>query len=99
MYGHTNPIIRTTDEGETVGPKMHEAVTASAHEPWRSMKVLAEHVGPRGSTDFGYRIVHRCIRKGLISRPDPDHRKANPHGEGAVYVTEKGKRYLKNVDK
>lgn len=98
MYGHTNPEVRTTDNGEQVGPKMHSAVQAAARKVWQSKKELAEHVGPNNSTDYGYRIVDRCIRKGLICRPDADHERANPHGRGAVYVTEKGERYLEQDD-
>jgi len=26
MYGHNNPTVRTTDDGEQVGPKMHDAL-------------------------------------------------------------------------
>jgi len=94
MYGHTNPTIRTTEDSEQVGPKMHVAVQAAAKRAWQSKKELAEYVGPNGSTDYGYRIVDRCIRKGLITHPDSDHEKANPHGRGAVYATDKGEQYL-----
>jgi len=98
MYGHTNPTIRTTGDGEQVGPKMHSAVQAAARKVWQSKKELAEHVGPKGSTKYGYRIVERCIRKGLICRPDADHEQANPHGRGAIYATEKGERYLSQYE-
>ena len=94
MYGYTNPTIRSTEDGEQVGPKMHSAVKLAASKIYQSKKELAEAVGPNGSTDYGYRIVDRCIRKGLITRPDPDHDKANPHGRGAIYATDKGQRYL-----
>jgi len=93
MYGYSNPTIRSTEDGEQVGPKMHIAVKLAASRPYQSMKELAETVGPNGSTDYGYRIVKRCQRKGLISRPDPDHEAANAHGAGAIYATEKGERY------
>jgi hypothetical protein len=96
MYGHNNPTVRTTDDGEQVGPKMHSAVINADCKTWQSKKELAEHVGPNGSTDYGYRIVERCIRKGLISRPDPEHDNANPHGQGAIHITDKGKDYLNN---
>lgn len=99
MYGHANPTIRTTENGEQVGPKMHAAVSLlDAWEHAQSKNELATSVGPNGSQDYGYRIVNRCIKKGLISRPDPDHEGANPHGGGAIEVTEKGKRYLENHD-
>lgn len=96
MYGHSNPTIRSTEDGEQVGPKMHGAVQAAARKDWQSKNELAKHVGPNGSQDYGYRIVNRCIRKGLISRPKPDHEAANPHGQGAITLTEKGQRYLDN---
>jgi hypothetical protein len=99
MFGHTNPTIRTTADGEQVGPKMHSAVSLLASAgPVASKNVLAKKVGPNGSQDYGYRIVERCIRKGLISRPDPDHEAANPHGRGAIYVTDKGEQYLAAQD-
>lgn len=97
MYGHENPTMRSTDAGEIVGPRMHRAVEAAERRAWQSRKALAEAVGPNGSTDYGYRIVNRCIRKGLISRPDPDHDKAHPYGQGAVYITAKGEDYLHRV--
>lgn len=94
MYGHNDPTMRTTENGETVGPKMHGAVKLAARRAWASKNELAKAIGPNGSQDYGYRIVNRCIRKGLISRPDPDHEAANPHGRGAICATEKGERYL-----
>lgn len=99
MYGHSNPTIRSTEDGEQVGPKMHSAIQAAARKTWQSKNELAKHVGPNGSQDYGYRIVDRCIRKGLISRPDPNHEQANPHGRGAIYVTEKGQLYLEQQEK
>jgi len=98
MYGHSNPTVRTTEEGEQVGPKMHSAVQAAAEKVYSSKNDLATSVGPNGSSDYGNRIVNRCIRKGLICRPDPDHDDANPHGRGAVYATGKGERYLDNQE-
>ena len=96
MYGHSNPTIRSTEDGEQVGPKMDEAVLLCEDRVWQSMNDLATSVGPRGSPDYGYRIVKRCQKKGLISRPDPEHEKANPHGRGAITITEKGERYLES---
>ena len=96
MYGHTNPTIRTTEDGETVGPKMHQAVKAANDTVWPSRNQLAKAVGPNGSQKYGYDIVNRCIRKGLISRPDASHEQATPQGSGAITITEKGKRYLNN---
>jgi len=98
MYGHTNPTIRTTDEGEQVGPKMHSAVLAVQRRgPYASQNQLAKHVGPNGSQDYGYRIVNRCIRKNLL-KTDANHKQANPHGRGAIVLTEKGERYLSQYE-
>jgi hypothetical protein len=33
MYGHTNHTIRTTDDGEQVGPKTHIAVEYAKDGP------------------------------------------------------------------
>ena len=97
MYGHRNPTIRSTEDGETVGPKMHSAVSLlDSMGSAQTKNELAKRVGPNGSQDYGYRIVDRCISKGLISYPDPDHDDANPHGRGAIEVTEKGKQYLES---
>lgn len=94
MYGHTNPTIRTTEDGEKVGPKMHGAIVAVArHGPYRSKNDLATTVGPNGSSDYGYRIVNRCLKKKLI-QVHPSHPDANPHGQGAVVLTDKGARYV-----
>jgi len=95
MYGHSNPTIRTTDDGEQVGPKMHSALLCLTRGPYASMNQLAKTAGPNGSQQFGYRIVKRCKRKGLLE-VNADHEAANPHGRGAVVLTEKGERYLEN---
>jgi hypothetical protein len=97
MYGYQNPTIRTTEEGEQVGPKMHRCVRAVNSSPYKSMNQLAISVGPNDSQDYGYRIVHRCKSKGLIEL-DKDHDKATPNSRGAVVITEKGKRYLENQE-
>lgn len=93
MKGYTNPTIRTTEDGEQVGPKMHIAVRKVAQRDYPSMNALAKRVGPNGSQDYGYRIVKRCKRKGLI-KLDADHPEATPNGRGAVIITDKGKQYV-----
>jgi hypothetical protein len=93
MYGHSNPTIRSTEDGEQVGPKMHAAVRAVGRRVYQSKNELAKAVGPNGSQDYGYRIVNRCLSKSLI-KVHPGHEKANPHGAGAVILTDKGARYL-----
>ena len=101
MKGHTNPNVRSTEEGELVGPKMHSCVKMASSGPydgdvWPSMNALAKSVGPNGSQDYGYRIIKRCRRKGLVEIVD--HEDATPNGRGAVVSTEKGERYLTNHD-
>jgi hypothetical protein len=96
MKGHTNPTVRTTEEGEQVGPKMHVAVKRVRElGPYASKNELAISVGPNGSQDYGYRIVNRCIKKGLLTL-DEEHPDATPQGRGAVVMTQKGMDYLEN---
>lgn len=98
MKGYSNPTIRMTDEGEQVGPKMHAAVSrVKSLGPYASKNELAISVGPNGSQDYGYRIVDRCIRKGLLTL-DEEHPDATPQGRGAVVMTQKGMDYLANHD-
>lgn len=102
MYGYSNPTVRSTEEGEQVGPKMHRCVELVNSGPidgkvYPSRNAVAKAVGPNGSQDYGYRIVNRCWKKGLIEL-DADHPDATPQGGGAVVITQKGKRYLENHD-
>lgn len=81
-------------EGEAIGPKMHSALVHVATEgPYQSKNALATAVGPHGSSDYGYRIVNRCVSKDLLEL-DADHSAASPHGRGALLLTDKGRRYL-----
>lgn len=93
MYGYSNPTVRTTEEGEQVGPKMHAAVKRAKQNVYASKNELAISVGPNGSQQYGYNIVNRCLRKGLLEL-DPDHPDATPQGMGAVTITQKGMDYL-----
>lgn len=98
MYGHTNPTIRTTEDGEQVGPKMHSAVRAvGRHGPYTSKNQLAITVGPNGSQDYGYRIVNRCLKKKLLTI-HAGHAESAPSGQGAVVLTDKGARYLNETE-
>jgi len=91
---YSGATMRQTVDGEQVGPKMHAAVrNVASRGPMPSMNVLAKSVGPNGSQDYGYRIVKRCKAKGLL-KVHPGHDNANPHGHGAVVLTDKGARYL-----
>lgn len=94
MKGHPNPNVRTTEEKEIVGPKMHEAVQkVDSSGPYPSKNALAKRVGPHGSQNYGYRIVNRCKSKGLLA-VDSEHPDATPSGNGAVVLTDKGRKYL-----
>lgn len=104
MKGWNNPTVHTTEEGEQVGPRMHKCVkyvaggpTFRSEDAWPSMNQLAQAVGPNGSQDYGYRIIKRCKRKGLVDF-DAGHPDATPNGRGAVVITGKGQRYLSNQE-
>jgi len=87
-----------TNDGERLGPKMRAALRlVDQAGPVQSKKWIAERVGPNGSLKYGYRIVNRCISAGVLSWPDSDHKAANPHGSGAVTVTDKGERVLERL--
>lgn len=90
----TTRFTKTT-EGELVGHKMVAALHYVAHREGvvASANRIAKSVGPNGSQDYGYRIVNRCLRKDLLAI-DADHEDANPHGRGAVVLTEKGEAFL-----
>ncbi len=57
--------------------------------PWTSMMEAADVVGPKGSRAFGYRIVHRAIRAGLV-KLDTDHpiRGSSGNNHGALVKVE-----------
>lgn len=94
---YSGATMRQTEDGESVGPKMHAAVRlVGSREAVPSMNVLAKSVGPNNSQDYGYRTVNRCKRKNLI-KLHPEHEEANPHGKGAVILTDKGARYLNDT--
>jgi len=78
-----------------IGPSMHYALryvrdhdgaVSSAFE-------LARAVGPNGSAQYGYEIVGRCVKAGLLAY-DPDHLKAAANSNGAVVLTEAGESAL-----
>ena len=94
MKGHTNPTVRTTEENEQVGPKMHSALKlVGSSGPVACKNRLAKKVGPHGSQDYGYRIVNRLVKKNLVAL-HPEHEDASPGSRGAVILTDKGARYL-----
>lgn len=74
-----------------IGPRMFELVHAidEAGGALPSMLAGAEAVGPHGSRRYGYDIVHRAIRAGLV-RVDALHYAASRTGRGALVLTERG---------
>lgn len=50
-----------------IGPRMLDAVRYVARNRGCAILPVADHVGPNGSRQFGYRTVHRAIRAGLIT--------------------------------
>lgn len=82
-----------TAQNEQVGPKMHSAVKCAAGKVYSSKNALATTVGPNGSSKYGQRIVNRCVGKKLL-KVHPSHAQSNPHGLGAVVLTDKGAKYL-----
>ena len=79
-----------------IGPKMRLAVQRVASGPYSSMNPLAKSVGPHGSQDYGYQIVHRCLDRRLL-KLDPDHESAAPSGRGAVVLTKRGQAFLEHI--
>lgn len=89
MYGHKQQY-HVTEENDRLGPKMQQTIKLMSQcGQMPSKNQLAKSVGPNGSQDCGYRIVNRCIKAGLLT-VDPDSDMANPHGRGAVKITDKG---------
>jgi hypothetical protein len=70
------------------GPGMLAAAAYVASSPGCPKLPVAKTVGPHGSTRFGYAIVDRAIRAGLI---EDRNRGANPY---ALHITEAGKAAL-----
>lgn len=51
-----------------IGPKMARAVRYVKLHPNCVMLWVAKHVGPKGSLQYGYRTVHRCLKAKLLVR-------------------------------
>ena len=49
-----------------IGPKMAKAARIVAENPGTAILPVAERVGPNGSRQYGYAIVHRAMRAGLV---------------------------------
>lgn len=54
---------------------------------------LARAVGQRGSAQYGYQIVNRCMGAGLVAC-DPQHPKAAKGSAGAMVLTDAGREAL-----
>lgn len=46
---------------------MSQALRYIAMHPGCPILPVAEHVGPHGSRNFGYRTVHRLVKAGLVA--------------------------------
>ena len=49
-----------------IGPRMAAAIAYVRRNPGCAILPVAEYVGPNGSRKYGYRTVHRAIKRGLI---------------------------------
>lgn len=49
-----------------IGPRMLDVVSFVARNEGCAILPVAEHVGPNGSRNYGYRTVHRAADAGLI---------------------------------
>jgi len=72
-----------------IGPKMGEAVriVRRAGGAVPCCKYLAERVGPNGSLRYGYDIVGRCLKAGILAL-DTEDPLAKRGSAGAVTLTE-----------
>lgn len=87
----------THDWDDRIGNKMRRGVRAvHKEEAYPSKRQLALLVGPHRSTDYGYQIVDRCIRRGLLE-VDESHDKATYNARGAVVLTDNGRAYYQHI--
>lgn len=49
-----------------IGHRMHALASYVARNPGCTMLAAAEHVGPHGSRQFGYRTAHRAVSAGIV---------------------------------
>jgi hypothetical protein len=71
------------------GPGMLAATAYVASSPGCPKLPVAKAVGPHGSTRFGYAIVNRAMRAGLI-----EHRGSPDAWKYVLHITEAGKNAL-----
>lgn len=62
-----------------VGFRMRQAVEYVRSNPGCAIYPVARWVGPHGSTRYGYQIVHRAIKAGLLT--------ATRKGDGSYALT------------
>jgi len=97
LFGKTT-AYRLSDD-TLVGEKTAKAAFhVSWFGPAQSKNEIAKAVGPNGSQQFGYRLVNRAIRAGLLTHPQPEHEAANPHGDGAICLTDMGEAFVEELN-
>lgn len=82
-----------------IGPAMRQAllIVHGADGALGCMLDLAEAVGPHGSRRYGYEIIKRCFRAGLLAL-DPVHpSRRGRRGCGAVVLTDVGHAEVENA--
>lgn len=77
--------------GKRIGPRMREVVAYVDAHPGCPILPVAEHVGPHGSRQFGYRTVHRCIDAGLVEHVPQDGHAGERY---ALFLTPAGEALL-----
>jgi hypothetical protein len=65
-------------ERRRIGPCMEAVAEYVAMHPGRPVLHAARHVGPHGSTRYGYQTVDRAIRAGLV-RVEPNPKRKGSH--------------------
>ena len=53
-----------------IGRQMKNAALTAAHSPGLTITRLGRLVGPHGSVQFGYAIVKRALKAGLVRETD-----------------------------
>jgi hypothetical protein len=56
----------TSKSSKRIGHRMAALAAYVAANPGCSMLAAAEHVGPHGSRQFGYRTAHRAVRAHVV---------------------------------
>jgi len=73
---------------KAIGPAMRDALKYIYENPGSIPYHVAQAVGPNGSRRFGYQILERCKKRGLIeNRAGKD---GLPRHPGRLFLTEEG---------